>query len=1247
MAKVANPAIVIGLGGTGQWALSYLKKNLMDTYGEVPKTVKLLAFDTTSEKTEAEVIADKKAEKRGEERAQVGNVSLETGEFIYLGGNIRNICEDIKRKRKYRYIGSWLQAEQYLQAFDDDAYEISKGAGQRRPFGRMAVFYDLSTGTPQIVGKINQAITDVTAANERQQPIEFYIVCSVAGGTGSGMFIDMAHVARKLAERAGVAFAVRGFIVLQNTFDSVISVTNILPNAFAAMRELDRFMLVFDRDYPIYYAEERREPLTLYRSIYKSKLFDSCYLLDAVRPTLTMRGVPPKQGVYPSVAECITALLDPETGNTFDQHYKNVNNEIAKAQTATGKALYSSLGTYTYILPVEDIIERNTYKASVQLLRDYLLKVEQDPVDGRLRVSSAGNTEARHAPREEAMDFLRAEKSRAGLQNLHFAQQVALVLGSGRLKEQDFVADIAAMGIEMLSWILPTGQDDVISQIASSIQAIFEGSFVAEVPSSKVYKDGTSEAAGRIKTNILEMREKMLGREEASGRRVEGELQKGLAVYRQRNVARFQALLVEKLGDILNGITDDPLAGKVGKLPYAQEFAGWLGQAFDEFTAFMRAVVKARADTGELAMAREDALMTKQMMDDTRMLTGPIDRLKGTAVKAQDQHIAAENYLLELERQEILYQAVLSLAEALKGTVVEVKTQCDQWVNMLALGGPVEGDERRREIGVYSKLLGEQADHQRRREEQARIKVYQYLSGPRSQPDPKDDYKYEDTLYDRMMKEKWADVLRRFSWTLAEVEGRLHLQLKYGSEELAAERSRQELATDLNARFLLEKLRPYFYDVRNETVADRMREIFTAQQAAKELLDSSGALIAYEPHEQTMTEKHNFVCVNRGVQVRYFDDLAEGLRKSAPNDKDNQVIGLTNKHRCIVLSTVDMLISEATAPYRGARRAYEEYSGDRRLLHNFPAEVNASSLEQRLPQPPLYESARLLAPDLVALLEDREMVRRFVFALVYDLIRQEQAVGASGQSQYVLRLDRVNRRDLTAVVRLTRPSSRPELLDAMTTFVYPRITTESDKREICDVTSGSAVRVEPSRVDMALKAREESIVSGREAVVEDFAQRLKGIGDVLTPTGVGVLPGAFRNFLTANERVLKRSGRMSRAADNLDVASALDPAIVQSLEAFLDDNEDCYELAYRDEIRQEVLTFLEKYKGEDKIVATGRRIMARRFEGFVDEKPDDKDWHKGLIQRLKTSENQLERDLGAIMHLVLWDEIERLERLSD
>ena len=134
MPEVVNPAVIIGLGGTGKWVLTYVKKNLLDTYGgEMPKTVRLLSFDTTSEKVSRDGVPQ-------EEDARVGNVQLDKqAEFVYLGGNIQQICREVRDEGRHPHIRSWLQARTYLQTADSDAFDISRGAGQKRPFGRMAL----------------------------------------------------------------------------------------------------------------------------------------------------------------------------------------------------------------------------------------------------------------------------------------------------------------------------------------------------------------------------------------------------------------------------------------------------------------------------------------------------------------------------------------------------------------------------------------------------------------------------------------------------------------------------------------------------------------------------------------------------------------------------------------------------------------------------------------------------------------------------------------------------------------------------------------------------------------------------------------------------------------------------------------------------------------------------------------------------------------------------------------------------
>jgi len=771
-------------------------------------------------------------------------------------------------------------------------------------------------------------------------------------------------------------------------------------------------------------------------------------------------------------------------------------------------------------------------------------------------------------------------------------------------------------------------QDDAVIQTGQRIETVLQTSMITEVPNAKVTGEDFVTAADRIDRTIREIRKRLLGQEEESGRRTPGEFQTGLDDYARRNQARFRRLLTEKLLLILNGATDDQITAKTGKLPYAQEFLHLLSRGFEEFEEFMARVAKARDQRADLAQARDWAIQTRQTMYDSVHETGIIARLKNTAVDAQDSYIENEDYLFDLERQDLLYRALISLTRSLKEITQQAQTEVDEWLAILALGGSPESGEK----GVYKALLDKQTELKRRRDEQKHICVYEYMT----------DDAFEDQLYaSRIDEKKLGEILRRFRWDLTGEDGfNLHLfyslarraSVEDEPELLKKPRRREQPATDTNVRLLMDHLRPHFYDIRDETVADRMEETLTAARSAKKLLDSAGAMISYSPNRQGHLEKHNLVCANRGVQVNYFEELESELKKSAPNDKDNQVIGLSNKHRSTILSTVDLLIGQYTGPYETASQVYQTHAGDRKLLHNFPAEVNACEFEDKLTQPPLSEQRRLLSPELVALLEDREMPRRFVLALVYGLIREEEVRSdsvsdeGSRRNQYTLHLDTVNARQRRSDpwrIRLIAPSERPRLLDAMTNFVFVHLDPERGIRAIKDVTPGTNILVEPGRVDQAISQREDSLISGREQVVQDFAVRLKARhADVLTPDGSRLLRSAFRCFLAENERPLRR-GEIDLVRERLD--------------ALVRDNRDCYESGYADELISSFSEFIEEYAGGSRIVAGDYDRLISKLEGYIDNQ----------VQRMRKDRDQLTHDLGSIMYLILWDEIERLERLRD
>lgn len=1216
----ANPAVIIGLGGTGQWALTYIKKNLIDTYRKVPDTVQLLAFDTTSDKSEASV----EAEEQREEKAQVGDITLGTGEFVFLGGNIRNICEGVARRGEYPHIGSWLYADHYLSSQDAAAFEISKGAGQRRPFGRMAVFYDLMQGNPTITGKIEQALTNVSTAAEQKKPVEIYVISSLAGGTGAGMFIDMAHLARVLAEKGKIAHAVRGFIILQNTFNPVAKINDAQP--FAAMREMDRFMRVFDWDYPIYYTDDlTKRPL---QTIYRKKLFDNCYLLDARRQTLPLDGIPPRFGVFPSVAECVTVLLDPETGNAFDQHYKNVNERLATTQKDLRKALYSSLGTYTYVLPVNDIIERNTLKLASELVKDRLVGFSRDDT-GAIRFSSELATEYSRMPREEAKDFLRMEQSRSKVKNLVYNQNLALMLDQP-LDDLPIIQQMADLGVELLPWLTPTDQDESMVQAGRNIETVLQTSLQSEIDTAKETGEDFYGASTRIIRQIREKRIALLGGEESGGKRVLGQFEKGLSDYANRNRLRYRELLAERLLQLLNGATDDQIVAKTAKLPYAQDFLKALIRAFQDFEAFIQRVIDHRAKEGYLAQARDYVAQTRQTMQDTVTLTGVIDKMKGTHVKAEQAYIENEDYLLGLEREETVLQAMLRLAGDLKTISNEAKEQVDAWVNALALGGePGSG-----ESGIYNEIQTRAAALKRRREEQAKIKVYEYLT----------DDTYEDQLFtSRISKERLQDILRKFEWrfpTTDTFDLKLFYNVRTGTSADAPElirqaRRRDVSATAHNVELLLEHLRPHFWDIRDETIANRMADSLTAARVAKELLDNSGALITYPGDSQGYVEKHNFVCCNQGGQVIYFQNVDSELKKGAPSDKDNQVLGFSNKYRCTILSTLDLIIGQNVNPYRQSEQSYRNYPNDRRLMHIFPAEVNATRYERARTQPPLNEQFRLLSPEIVALLEDETLARNFVLSLVYGLVREEEAEGGMRGNQYVLRLDTRNRaqRNLEpSKATLTQVTDRPDLLEAMENFVFVRIDQESGTRSINDQTAGMNIQISPDRVAASLRAREESVISGREAIVDEFARylnegRLSGgsgrVSDNLAKDeGVQLLVGAYRAMLADNERALYRE-------DMEDVNKAVAQMV--------NDNRDAYESRFRDELIASFQEFTARYKGGAGIEAGDHGRLIDRLENYIST----------VAIPMRRESNSLRADLGGVMHLILWNEINRLERIRD
>lgn len=246
-----RPALVIGLGGTGVLALRHLKASLKSSQdGQLPPQVRLVALDTVKEEKDAALTS-------GETQIAALRTDLEPGEYYWIGGDVYEFVRQVDRGDQ-PHISSWFQAKSYLEVLPRASFTLERGAGQLRQFGRLAIFKDVSApANSSIRSLLNRAINDIRRTGHFET-IDVFLVASVAGGTGAGMFTDIAYLVRQIAkEEHSLAIRLRGFLVLPEAFSAIPGgiKDSMRARAFACMRENKRFMVDFDYayGYPMYY----------------------------------------------------------------------------------------------------------------------------------------------------------------------------------------------------------------------------------------------------------------------------------------------------------------------------------------------------------------------------------------------------------------------------------------------------------------------------------------------------------------------------------------------------------------------------------------------------------------------------------------------------------------------------------------------------------------------------------------------------------------------------------------------------------------------------------------------------------------------------------------------------------------------------------------------------------------------------------------------------------------------------------
>ncbi len=224
--------LFVGLGGTGVSAILRAKQCFMDSYGEVPPMVAFLAIDTDR------AIRDK-------------SLMTRNGQLVKLSDNEICFCS-ITGSASDIYTNNLSMFQWFPRRNVDFLSNLQNtGAGAIRSLGRFLVRYnanDISDIVAAKVAQIGQPLpigskfTYDLNKNGVEYPTIVNIVGSIAGGTGSGTFLDMLVLVAKTLRASGLKYSITPWLVLPDVFRYMapgVASSGVYQNAYGAIRELD------------------------------------------------------------------------------------------------------------------------------------------------------------------------------------------------------------------------------------------------------------------------------------------------------------------------------------------------------------------------------------------------------------------------------------------------------------------------------------------------------------------------------------------------------------------------------------------------------------------------------------------------------------------------------------------------------------------------------------------------------------------------------------------------------------------------------------------------------------------------------------------------------------------------------------------------------------------------------------------------------------------------------------------------
>ena len=335
-------SIVIGIGGSGHDIVDSLKKQTKNILGDLP-IIQFLVFDTDSRKEDS---------------------ALKDSEFIEL--TVEYADDYIRAMDKNPELKAWWPED--LKKIGD----ITQGAKETRPIGRFAFYRNIDKIRNILQDRIEyirQPKSIVETENKGysvKRDLKVFIVNSLGGGSGSGIFLDMAYNVRDIVKKCSIS----GYAILPDVFE--MDETNrarVGANTYAALLELDHYMRP-DSSFNCTY----RKHLDVASD---DKPFDYYYIIGSDSEDYFVN-VKYRNAVE-MIANSIFLDIASNVGLVADSAKDNIDSILRTYLQPEGKKhlrAYGILGYYALYYPAPEIRDVCAYRYAESLIDEILKPIE-------------------------------------------------------------------------------------------------------------------------------------------------------------------------------------------------------------------------------------------------------------------------------------------------------------------------------------------------------------------------------------------------------------------------------------------------------------------------------------------------------------------------------------------------------------------------------------------------------------------------------------------------------------------------------------------------------------------------------------------------------------------------------------------------------------------------------------------------------------------------------------------------------